>query len=319
MPTDTQATPAAVKPTAPVAPTVPVGPTPEQIKADLAKLEAARQDIQRKERQHVLERRKFSTEREAEKKTWGEKLSRLEALEKAHAQAKINPEAFLREVYGDKWYDTVVAAKLNNGIPTADVLASEISKAEERIEKKFQEREAERAKADAEAIKQRGENARRQLNAEAADFWKANEKDYPIFKRLGDEAAVTKAISQRIESEYYRTEKRDEETGELLVSGRVLTVKEAADAIESEMLAIAEEAIAHDKYKPKFQEKLAPQKQQQVVSGAPKLQRPENQQRRTLSNDLTGSTPGRQPPASPEEKRQRAIARFNELHSKAPS
>ncbi len=237
--------------TAPAAPVVTVKPTtsaavtptpapaaPEiDVKAESAKLETARRDIEKKERQHVIERRKFSAERELEKKTWGEKLSEYEQFKKSQQQSKMNPEAYLKSLYGDNWYDVVVNAKINNGVPTADVLASEIQKVEEKLEAKFAAKEAERAKVEAKQREANVASAKRQLTNEALEFWKSNAKEYPAFR--GSDEQIAQMLSSRIEQEYYNTERRDPDTNELLMSGRVLTMKEMADKVEGEILAHA--------------------------------------------------------------------------------
>lgn len=280
------------------------------LQAELAKLEAARTDIAKKERQHVVERRKFGEER----KTLGEKLSRLEVLEKAQREAKLNPIDFMKATYGDGWYDVIVEAKMS-GVPPANVIASEIAKVREEVTKQFTDRDAANAEANKAAAVKREQTARRELAYEAQEFWKANEKEYPIFRRLGDAAAIANTLAQRIETEYHRTSRRDATTGELLAQGRVITHKEAADLVESEILGLAEEAAAHDKYREKLRSKLQPPAPA-PTAGGPKLQRTENQQRRTLSNDLTGSTPGRTPAVTPEDRRARAIAAFNQASRK---
>lgn len=279
---------------------------------EMAKLDAARRDIALKERQHVMQVRKFSEEKKAHEAS----LQKVTQIEKLQAQAKLNPEAFLKSIYGDKWYDVVVESRIN-GVPPAQLLADEIAKVEEKFEKKFAERDEARTKADADSQKKAIGSARRQLNLEALDFLKAKTSDYPIFAGLGGEVQVAQLLAQRIEAEYNRTEKRDAATGELLQPGRVLSTKEAADALENELLGFAEKAATSEKYRAKLQEKLQPPKQvAKVAEKSP--QRPESsQQRRTLSNEMTGSTPGRQPPASREERMQRAIAAYNAQKQKA--
>lgn len=282
--------------------------------AELAKLDGARRAIELKERQHVVERRKFSEERESQKKTWGEKLSRLERYEKEDREAKLNPEAFLKSKYGDNWYDTITAARVNGGVPTADVLASEIARAKEEIRSEFTEKEAQRQKEAAEQGRQAEAAARKALEGEMQDFLKSNGKEYPVFKKLGDEGYVARLLAHRIEAEYNRTERRDETSGRVLAPGKILTTKEAADLLESDILGLAEEAAAHEKYQPKLREKLQPPKPAPPAPGAP------TQQRRTLSNDLTGTTPsGRTPSTNDEERREKAIAARNSfIAAKAP-
>ncbi len=276
--------------------------------AELAKLGEARKAIELKERSHVVNVRKFSEE----KKTLGQKLSAYEQYEKEKLHAKANPSAFFQKVLGDDWYNIMVEAKVN-GVPPAQLVADEIAKVEERVTKRFEDRDAEAKKTASESARQADQAARQQLHAEGLSFLEASGKDYPIFKKLGDGPRVASILAHRIESEYKRTERRDSATGQLLQPGRILTTKEAADLLESEVLALVEEAAAHEKYQPKLREKLQPSKQPPPAPGG------QNQQRRTLSNDLTGSTPGRTPAVTDAERRERAInARNAHVASRAP-
>jgi hypothetical protein len=301
----TKTGPAVQTPGKPVTPTPPATapPAAPEAGAELAKLEQARRAIEIKERQHVVERRKFAEERETQKKTLGEKLSRLDALEKREREAQINPEGYLKGVYGEKWFDRIMEAKTNGGVPSAEVLAHEIAKAKEEIRKELTDRDEKSKRSSVEAQRQAEAAARQQLHAEMGDFLKANGKEYPVFKRLGADEHVARLLADRIESEYNRTSRRDETSGKLLAPGKILTTKEAADLLESDILGLAEEAAAHEKYQSKLREKLQPPKPPPPAPGG------SPQQRRTLSNDLTGSTPsGSAPAATDAEKREKALA-----------
>ncbi len=304
---------------APVAPTpAPEAPEVAAARTALAKAEKLQADINKKTKEQIAERRRW----DGEKKTFGEKLKAADEFAKLKSQAKLNPTAFLKSVYGDNYYDTLVESKINGNAPTADTVALELERMEERIEAKYAAREAERAKQADESQTRAVAQARRQLSAEAAEFWKANDKDYPVFHKLGDESAVANMLSQRIEAEYNRTTQRDE-AGEVLRDGRVMTMKEAADALEADILAIVDEAASHEKYQPKLRERLQPQKPSGSLvrpqpQTQPSQQQPQSSQqtRRTLSNDLTGSTPGRSPPVSDADRLARSIAAYNAAHQR---
>lgn len=283
----------------------------------LADAEAKLQAAEKRARIHAIEARKFADE----KKGIGAKLSEYEKLtkwkaeqERLDSQAKLNKAAFLRAKFGDDWYDQIVQEKLNGGAPTADTVALEVARVEEKLEKKFQEREEERIKAQQEAQNREIQAELRAFAGRAVDFVKTNLKDYPIFKKLGSEEAIGNQLVQIIRNEHDRTIQRDQETGAVLSPGHVLSLKEAADALEAYHVGVAEEAAAHEKYKSKLTEKLKPAGL--PVTGAPQLRRTEGE-RRTLSNDLTATTTGRKPVQSDDERRERAIAAYAAARSKA--
>lgn len=295
---------AAVKPTSPTvtqtpAPAVVTPTAPPAKSAEAQAYETKLQDERRRadirlQRQKVALTAETKKEREA-RDALGPKLSRLAELEKLDAQAKMNPEAFLKAKFGDDWYDHVVKTKLNGGVPTADVLASEIAKVEERVEAKWKAREEELAKTQAAARDQSIAAARRGLQSEAATFWKTAATEFPVLEGLGDAARVASLLAERIEVNYNSTIERDEE-GQIVRDGQILTLKQAAEALENQILALSERAVAAPKYAERFKPKVTPNVEQPS---------------RTLSNALTGSTPGqRPPPANSEEKRARATAAY---------
>ncbi len=279
----------------------------------VADAEAMRAANEKRARVYAAEQRKFADE----KKGIGAKLSEYDQLKRVQAQAKLNPAAYLESLYGKDWYDRIVETKLNGGAPTADTVALEVEKVREEFSKKFEEHKSEQTKAQAEAQQQRIQSELRAFSNQAVEFAKSNLKEYPIFERLGGEEQVGATLVQRIRTEHDRTIQREPETGAVLKAGKVLSLKEAADAVEADLIAIAETAFGHDKYRPKLTEKLKPATV--AVSGGPQLRRTEVVERRTLSNDLTATTPGRQPATTDEERRQRAIAAFNAVRAKAPA
>lgn len=299
----------AVAPVAPTtqAPAAPVAPAPETGSKLEAELKAVRDREAQRTREHLIERRKWEASNRANR----EKLSKLEQYEKTQALARMNPPEFLKGIYGDNWYDKVVESKLN-GVPPADLIAAELSKMEEKFESKLKERDTQAKSTLEEQQKQQLEQARRGLHGEARDFYAASGNEYPILERLGDADAVARVIAQRVESEWKKTAQFDE-SGRLTRQGRALTAKEAADLVEADLLGFVEAASKHDKYKAKFAP-LPPAKESGTVgeskSQQGKSQSGLSQPRRTLSNDITGSTQERKPATSLKEKRERAIAAF---------
>lgn len=293
---------APVQPTTP-APAATAAPDPvAEAKKYRDEGQAAWEAAEKKARVNANESRKFASD----KTGLGAKLTEYEQLKKYRAdqerldsQAKLNKAAFLESKFGKDWYDQIVQERINGGAPTADTVALEVAKVEERfkgeLDKRDQAAAAERAQAEQRSI----ENELQQFRAEATGFAKANATEYPIFKRLGDEAAIGAQLDAWIRGEHSRT-------------GKVLTFKEAADALESNMLAIAEEALGAEKYRSKLTEKLKPANTS-AVGGGPQ-QRSTEAERRTLSNNLTATTPGQKRPyRTDEQRRADAIAAVDAL------
>lgn len=277
------------------------------------------EQLAKKERVWAAEQKKNADE----KKGLGAKLKEYEDLKKWRAAkeeeerlANLNPTEFAKKRWGDNWHQKLTDAHVG-GVPPADLIAAEFSKLRQEIDAKLAERD-ERQRATTTAAQQASiDESRRIVELECVDYLEASASEYPLFKRFGSPAAVAKALAQRIEQTYYATQKRDE-AGNVVRDGRVMTPKEAADALEADLTGIAEEAVSHDKYKSKLQEKLKPA----TVNGAGaapggQLRRTEVE-RRTLSNDLTASTPGKAPPLSDEDRMKRATAAFNAARTKAP-
>jgi hypothetical protein len=304
--------PAAVTPTAPTTPAVetkPEAPAEGDLAQKYRRLEA---EHNRKVKEQIIERRKW----DADRKTTGERLSKLAELEKRESQARLNPPAFLKSIYGDNWHEVVNESKLN-GVPPADLIQSEMARMRDEFEAKLKARDDESSRSLQAQQQQALEQARANIRAEAEEFYAASGADYPILERLGGKEAVARAIAQRIEHEFHATAKRDENGG-VVRQGRVLTTKEAAELIEGEMLAVAEHALKAEKYKSRFAPK-PPDLTAEKKSESLKLkQQPTSQQqssgqqpRKSLSNDITGSTKDDAPARlTPEERRQRALAAF---------
>jgi len=310
--------PSTQKPVAPKPAAAPVAPAPEApppADASKAELAAYKDRLAKKEREYITERRKW----EGERKGLGEKLSKLSEYEKREREAKLNPSAYLESVYGKDWYDRVVEAKVSGGAPTADTVALEIQRVRDEMEAKFSAEKSERAKAEEAAANQRVQEARQSLRYQGDALVKASAAEYPLLSKLPNPGA---AIAQHIEEQFNEAHAKRQEGEEVFA----LSPKEAAEAIETMLYGFAEAAAQHEKYQPKLRERLTPQKvngslgapsqQQSAVQQPQSAQQPE---RRTLSNALTGSTPGRQAPRSDAERRERAIAAYNATRSKAPA
>jgi hypothetical protein len=301
-PTQTQ-TPPPEPPKAPVAP----AEQPRDWAAEYKRLEA---DHSRKVREHIIERRKW----EADKKTTGERLSKLSELEKREQSARLNPTAFAQSVWGENWHEVLTEAKVH-GVPPADLIAAELAKVREEFEAKLSARETDAQRRAEQAQQQQLEQARAGMREEAASWLAANAKEYPVLERLGPAQSVAKKIAERIEHEYHRS--RRDESGAIVRPGRILTSQEAADLIERDLLAIAEAAAAAPKYRDRLAPKLAPlpsQPPSSSVQGAQSQQSDKQQSnqsrqqpRETLNNNIGARTAG-QAQLTPAERRARAEA-----------
>jgi hypothetical protein len=186
-----------------------------------------------------------------------------------------------------------VSARLNNGAPTAGAVKTEIDKLRDEFEARLKAKDEDLEKKTAAQQQQSVEQARRQVQAEAAGFWESTGKEFPLLEGLGTPAQIAAELARRVEAAYHATTKRDE-SGRILVGGEILPLQKVAELWEGELVAVAEKAAASEKYAGRFKPKDV---------GQP--------QGRTLSNDLTGTTPGqRQPPASDEERRARAVSAY---------
>lgn len=286
---------AAVAPVAkPVTPVTPTAPVAEAKPVDAPEVVKLREELAMAKRHGDLTAARQKQAFAKEKEGLGPKLTRLGELEKLQSQAKINKSAYLKSLYGDDWYDQIIQEKLNGGAPTGEVVASEVARVREEMKAEFDRRDSESKAAVEESRKAAETEARNGLSLSAQSFWEASGKDYPAIK--ADPAYFASVAAKHIEDEYNRTSTRDE-NGKLLRPGKVLTMKEVAEKWEESVVSHSAEVVAAQKYADRFKPKPP-----QSVAPA---------ERRTLSNALTGSTPGqRPPPATVEEKRARAEAAY---------
>ena len=279
----------------PVEPVAPVKAAPPAEPPEVAKLKS---DLAWAKRQADIIANKQKAQFAKEKEGFGAKLSRLAELEKQEANFKLNKSSYLKAKLGDDWYDQIVNEKINGGAPTADIVQAELAKMREEFDAA--------RKADKEAIeKERQEansaalhDARRQVVAESSRFWTAKGSEYPLIDGLGTPQQIGGELAARIERAYMASIEKDE-NGRVVVDGTAPSVHKIAEDWEGELVKLAERAASHAKYAARF------------GKVAPPLKSEAQPQRRTLSNDLTTSTPGqRPPPANQDEKRARAEAAY---------
>lgn len=286
------------KPATPAAPTPPLTAVPPELAALKAEREAFEHSRRLQEVKLNREAQKFKSEREAEKKTWGEKLSRIDKLEKLQANAKLNPDPFLKEILGDNYYEMLTEHRLSGGAPAASIVAAEIAKMREEsdgkinsVREEFAKKEAEREAA---ATKAREEQTANQVVEYIAGFWAANGKDFPAIAAEAEEnkwsaEQIASTIARAVKAEYDSTTKTDAAGN--IIPGKA-DPKGVAERWEASLVSRAKRVSALPKY------------------AAPVVPRSEVQPlRRTLSNDLTGSTQAaKATPMTEAEARAKALA-----------
>jgi len=282
--------------------------TPDEIAA--AKAEAAkwRTEYEKKNRETIATRRKAEDER----KSFGEKLKKADEYERLQRDGKVSPLNAVSRLLGvppEKALELLNTVAANGNTPTAESLAQALADQEAATEAKFKAREEEAKRAREEAESQAVENDRGQLHADATEFVKALIDDYPVFKLLGNEREVGAMLAQRISGPAFARYRAAIQYAD--GPARAAMMKGVADALETQVLSLGEGLTAYDKYKPKLAAKLTPPKQVDTVPGksvaAPSVaSQGQSQQRRSLGNDLTGSTTSEAPKLRTEEERIKA-------------
>lgn len=285
---------AAPSPTKPVTPTTPATPSPAE---QLAKLQSERDAFEKQRRLHAIDVRKAGEE----KKGLGAKLTELGELQKWKANqerldktAALNKSAFLESKFGPKWYDEIVEERVNGGAPPAALVATSIEALREEFQAKLDAKDKELEQRTATAKQADEQRVEQEWRGDMANFAKSKLDEYPVLKAVGDERVIGSLVADKIKSEFERTQK-------------MLSPQEALDSVEAQALAIVDAAAGAEKYKSRLTEKLKPATvPASSLNGLRRTEQPA--ERRTLSNDLTASTPGRVPPRNDDERRARAIA-----------
>lgn len=315
--------------------TAPVTPAPEVVKPPVAQaapseVESLRARLAEAERREVTEKKTRITETrqwQREKQTFSEKLKAADAYERLKRTASVNKMAAAKELFGEKWHEELNMQAANGGAPTAESIALEMERTEERALEKFKAQQAEERKAQQEAADRQTQQRLAAHTSQAVEFAKSTAAEYPIFEQFKSPERAAGAIVQRQRDVYESTTKRDPETGQVLVSGRVMTFKEAADAVEADLEEIAATAVKYPKYADKLRSKLTapaavgtvPVASSSSQSQQQQAQQKQSEGRRSLSNDMTGSNLASAAPTfeTDEQRRERSIKKYYEaLESK---
>lgn len=295
----------------PAEPKQPATAAPDPLADREAKLKAREEALAKREKTFGNELQKYKSDN----KGLGAKLSEYEQLKKWKSEAdtraelrKLNPVAALEEDFGKDWREKLTALSVN-GVPPTDLIAEALKRFEQRIDEKLANRDRQTQEQATAAERAEIEATRARVAGESSAFYESNANNYPVFERLGDAQRIGEILGQRIEQNFMRT-------------GKVMTPKEAADALESDMLGIAETATKSEKYRDRLQPGTKPANHSEAtgkLGGGGSTNDSPGSTRRTLSNDLTASSSGRAPPRSDEERMARSIAAFNAVASRAKS
>lgn len=208
----------------------------------------------------------------------------IAAKEALWAERNRNPVKFLQGVYGDDWYDKTTRFKVD-GVPTGDLIASEMDARLSEIDKRLKERDEYWEGKLSERDSQADAQEKQAYEAHALEYVKGSADKYPLIHAFG----VTENITNFIESHFGSTAKRDE-SGRIVEPGELLTPEKAADMMEK-LLADRVEAA---------QKAKAPQ-----TPAAPKPPDKTFAVRRSLSTDVTasqGSTNAKPKPKTDDER-----------------
>lgn len=289
-----------------------VTPTPTPAPAIVSETDTLRAKLAEAERREVLEKRTRVTEKrqwERERLGFGEKLKLADKYARLEKLAAIDKAAAARELLGEKYLEDLNTVAANGGAPTAASIQLELDRRDQEREQKARQQQEEQQRAQQEAREKARQAQLKAFHGEAAEFAKANSAEYPIFSRFSSPESLANALVQRIRLEHDSTVQRDEETGAVLRPGRLMSFKEAAEAVEADMLAIAEAGVSHAKYRDRLAPKLTPAKPAGTVVEKPKPPSPQSQTSPQGQTSTGSSTLQR--PLTDEELREKAIAVYH--------
>lgn len=282
----------------PVTPTVPSAETP----AAVPKPTVSEQFNVLASKEKTLQRRREEIAREkqslaAEKAEVARQLAESRSLaEKYGSRPKTALEALER--YGFSYKDATELA-LNEGQPTAEQIARA---AEERVTalEQRQKDAAEEAKTSAhQAAEAAATQAIEDFKGEINEFISTKSDDYELISLHGAQSVVYDTVEEFFErSRAEDAKKRGVSLDK--AQGRVLSIKEASDLVEEYLAEQVKRSLDTKKFKANGQPSKEPQ------SGKPSDQAPA--QRRTVSNEMTSSTPTLLTPRVEEDRMRRAIA-----------
>lgn len=273
--------------------------SPETAPAE-EKREAARYAaLVRKERLVREKQQALAAEAKAKESALAEREAKLAHMqeqiatyEKARGGAKLNPLAAL-EALG-LTYEDVTSFVLADNKPTPDLQVKAVRDEIEALKrqqieaaKRAEEERAASIEAEKTRLLSEQQAAIEQFHAETAEYVTAHADDYELVNLHEAHGLVVEVIEQHFAQ-----------------TKRILSAKEAADLVEKHLEEQVEKAISTKRLSEKVKSRFAapppaPADEQRVDPAA---------QRRTVTNDMTASTPGLGPARTEQERIQRALA-----------
>lgn len=260
------AKPEATKPEEPKAEAKPDEKKPDPTGARFAELARKEKALTQQRMRMAEERKAFEAERAeaAEVKAMADNFTR-------------NPGAWLKHRLGDDWFGKL--SKLyTDGVPPAELALQAVDERLSAFEKQQKAAAEAQAKAAQEAKEAEEKQTRERFTQECQSFVQSHPDDYEQTIADGEFWMVPRLIEEQYNA-----------------SGKLLTSKEAADAVESFLVERAKKRAATKK----VQAALQPPAKRTPAA--------------TLSNDMTAQSPvARPPPRSDDERFARAMAAMEE-------
>lgn len=201
-----------------------VSPPKVEVAAPVKPVEDPRIAAQlKKEQELVGKQQAFSAEREAFRKQQAEYAE----YKQRQANALRDPDSFLKPIYGDKWIEKLNEYRLNANQVTPELIDAHV---ERRFSALEEQRNADKAKLDAEQ-KAESERTEKEWSDGTVQYVKDNASTYELIEMNGAHTLVP----QTIKAHYAQT-------------GKILSPKEAADLVESEIEKQIEKNLASKKW-----------------------------------------------------------------------
>lgn len=260
-------------------------------------------DLETQTKRIAQHQRKLAEKEAALEKTRAEtetKAKEYEEWQQYRANLKRNPIAFLKKEFGENYYDTLTRVHLD-GVPTADLVASEMDGRFSEYEKKLQAKEAEYNKRFEELNQRDTERLRAEYFQGVIGEVKKDISKYQHLEAFADDESVWGSVAREIDKHFVENQRA-------ILAGdmEMLTPHEAATRVDKQL-------------EPIFNRVLTAAQKRQSATGQP----PERQQapappvRRSLSTDMTASSGAEwTPPKNDDERHKRAMAAFENARRK---
>lgn len=270
--------------------------------------DARLRELESQTKRFALQQRKFAEEKATREKEWGEKQAKLKAMEEweqYHAERRRNPAKYLEKEYGADWYDKLTSVKLN-GVPTPDLVASEMDERFKSYESKLKTQEETLNKRLEDMQRQEAEKATQAFFAEVVSDVRRNISKYPHIELFQEDGSVWQSLTGEIDA-HFRKNAQAIHAGEM----EMLTPDEAASIVDKRIEGLAK----------KFEEARAkraggtgatPHEQQRSD-----LSQRSDPPRRSLSTNMSAASSGAElvPPKDDKERLERAKAAWERVKS----